>query len=133
MIVADTNVMVYLLVRGQRANEADAVYKKDSHWVAPSLWRSEFRNVLTLFVRQKSMGLDEALEAMEKAEQLMMGQDFEVTTSSVLRLAASSGCSAYDCEFAALAQALGVRLVTVDRMLLAKFKPLAISMSDFCS
>ena len=46
MIVVDTNLLVYLYVRGQRSAQADAVYHRDQEWAAPMLWRSEFRNVL---------------------------------------------------------------------------------------
>jgi predicted nucleic acid-binding protein len=133
VIIADANLIVYLLVRGQYTEEAEAVYRKDPQWGAPRLWRSEFRNVLVLYLRRRLIGMEEAFDAMERAEQLMGGQEFEVDSSRVLRLTAASGCSAYDCEFVALAQDLGVLLVTSDRALIAKFKPGVVSMEAFCS
>jgi len=133
VIIADTNLIAYLLIRGQRTPEAEAVYRKDPIWAAPRLWRSEFRNVLALSLRRKLIGMDEALEAVERAERLMAGQEFEAESSRVLRLAATSGCSAYDCEFVALAQNLGVFLVTSDQALITKFKPTVVSMTTFCS
>ncbi len=133
MIVADTNLIAYLLVRGQYSRQAESVYNKDSRWIAPLLWRSEFRNVLAFYQRRGLLGLDDALEVMDQAEQLMSGQEFEVVSSRVLRLAAASGCSAYDCEFVALAQELGVPLVTSDGTLVAKFKPTAVSVRAFCA
>jgi predicted nucleic acid-binding protein len=45
----------------------------------------------------------------------------------VLSLAAQSGCSAYDCEFVALAQDLRVPLVTTDRQILKAFPTVAVS------
>ena len=51
----------------------------------------------------------------------------------VLALATESGCGAYDCEFVAVAQDLGLPLVTADVELLAKFKPTAVSMRAFCA
>jgi predicted nucleic acid-binding protein len=133
VIVADTNLIAYLLVRGQHTGEAEAVYRKDQQWSAPLLWRSEFRNVLAFYLRRRLIGIDEAVETMEQAEQLMSGQEFGVESSRVLRLAATSGCSAYDCEFVALAHDLGVPLVTSDSALIAKFKPTVVSMRAFCS
>lgn len=133
MIVADTNLIAYLLIRGRHSKEAEAVYKKDSRWVAPLLWRSEFRNILALYMRRRLLALNEAFEVMEHAEQLMRGQEFELVSARALRLAAASGCSAYDCEFVTLAQDLGVPLVTSDRALLAKFSPTVASMRGFCS
>ena len=133
MIIADTNLIVYLLVRGQYTEEAEAVYRKDPKWGAPRLWRSEFRNVLVLYLRRKLIGMEEAFETVEQAERLMGEQEFEVESSHVLRLATTSGYSAYDCEFVALAQHLGVPLVTSDSALIAKFRPTVVSMRAFCS
>ena len=70
---------------------------------------------------------------MEDAELLMGGKDLDMPSSRILRLAADSGCAAYDCEFVALALDLGVPLVTSDRALIEKFKPAAVSMKTFCS
>ena len=133
MIVADTNLIAYLLVDGPFTKEARAVYEKDNDWVAPSFWRSEFRNVLVLSLRRSVMTFTEALEVMEDADLLMEGKDRDSASSRILRLAADSGCSAYDCEFVALAQDLGVPLVTSDRALIEKFKPAVVSMKIFCS
>lgn len=77
------------------------------------------------------MDLTTALEYFRDAERLMQGRSHEVDSAEVLKLAAQSGCSAYDCEFAALAQELGVPLLTSDRKLAAKFKPAAIHLRDF--
>jgi predicted nucleic acid-binding protein len=133
VIVADTNLIAYLLILGQYTNEAESVYIKDPQWVAPLLWRSEFRNILALYVRRGLMDLNDAYGTMEQAERLMRGQEFEIVSARVLRLAATSGCSAYDCEFVALAQDLGVTMVTSDRILVTRFKPTVSSMREFRS
>jgi len=49
----------------------------------------------------------------------------------VLRLVASSTCSAYECEFVALADQLSVPLVTLDRAVLREFPVVAINPSRF--
>lgn len=95
------------------------------------LWKSEFRNVLILSMRRNLLNLTEAFDLMEEAEHLMTGREHETPSSRILRLAADSGCSSYDCEFVALAQDLGVPLVTSDSKLLAKFKSTAVSMRAF--
>jgi len=133
LIVADTNLIAYFLIQGGFTPEARAVYQKDPEWVAPPLWRSEFRNVLILSLRHALLTLDDILSLMDRAERLMKGQGYQMDSSRILRLAADSGCSAYDCEFVALAQDLGVPLVTSDRALIAKFRPTVVSLRAFCS
>jgi predicted nucleic acid-binding protein len=54
-----------------------------------------------------------------------------VRPARVLELAAESGCSAYDCVFVALAEELGVRLVTVDQQILRQFPAIASSPESF--
>ncbi len=131
MIVSDTNLIVYLLIQGDRTRDAERVLAMDSDWVAPRLWRSEFRNVLALYMRRRILSLAESLQFVAKAEQLMHGKEYEVSSAQVLSLAAGSRCSAYDCEFLALAQNLGVPLLTADRDILADFPSLAISVDEF--
>ncbi len=133
MIVVDTNLIIYLLVHSDFTREAEQVYGKDSNWVAPTLWRSEFRSALASYMRRGLLTLPEAIAKTEAAESLMNGRERQVGSRGVVRLAADSGCSAYDCEYVTLAQDLGIRLVTADAELLTKFAPTAVSMSDFCS
>lgn len=131
MIVADSNLIAYLLIQGNQTALAEAVLKKDPAWTAPLLWRSEFRNILALYMRQNQLTLTDALYYMEEAEALLHGNEYEVKSAPVLTLAAQSGRSAYDCEFINLAQLLGVHLVTSDGQLLRAFPGIAVSMADF--
>jgi predicted nucleic acid-binding protein len=131
VIVVDTNIIAYLLIPGDHTHEAERVFARDPDWAAPLLWRSEFRNVLTLYMRRRSMALVESLEIAADAEALMRDKEYEVSSAQALSLAAGSRCSAYDCEFLALAQSLGVPLVTADRDILADFPSLAVSVDDF--
>jgi hypothetical protein len=39
---------------------AEPALQKDSEWAAPLLWRSEFRNVLALYIRQGYLSLNDA-------------------------------------------------------------------------
>ena len=131
MIVADTNLIVHFLVQVVPTQRAERVFNRDSQWSAPLLWRSEFRNVLTVYMRHGLLSLDEALEVMQRAEILMQGREYEIPSTAVLRLAAGSRCSAYDCEFVALAQNLGVSMVTADRKVLSEFPATAVSVDAF--
>lgn len=53
--------------------------------------------------------------------------------SRVLNLASMSGCSAYGCEFVALAEDLGLTLVSFDKKVLRAFPSIAVSPVDFVS
>ena len=131
MIVADTNLLAYLLVGGPRTEAARAVFRRDPDWAAPYLWRSELRSVLGQYLSRGECSLAEALELMERAELLLRGREFLVGSEAVLRLVTDTGCSAYDAEFVALARRLSVSLVTVDREILETFPRVAWSPEDF--
>jgi predicted nucleic acid-binding protein len=131
VIVADTNLLVYLYVHGQSTGQAEAAVTRDPHWAAPLLWRSEFRNVLVGMVRRGAIVVDDAIRVTREAEHWMHGREYAVPSDLVLRLAAQSGCSADDCEFAALAQDLGVSLVTADHQVLAAFPRTAVALAQF--
>jgi predicted nucleic acid-binding protein len=51
----------------------------------------------------------------------MSGNEHDVDSQRVLELVRDSDCSAYDCEYVALALGLGVKLVTMDARLLRAF------------
>jgi hypothetical protein len=56
-----------------------------------------------------------------------------VVSSHFPSLAASSGCSAYECEFVALAKDLEIILITLESQILAHFPETALSLEDFVS
>lgn len=130
-IVVDTNLVAHLLLPGEHTEAARQAYLKSSYWVAPHLWRSEFRNVLARRIRLDQLSLPTALTLQETAEQLLKGREYAVQSSQVLQSAATSGCTAYDCEFVVLAQALGVPLVTSDQQVLRAFPATAVSPQQF--
>lgn len=131
MIVVDTNVVAYLFIPGGKRPLASRALEKDPVWAVPLLWRSEFRNVLALYMRQGRLSLADAVQLTSKAEAFLQGTQHQVDSGPVLSLVARSKCTAYDCEFVALAQRLGVRLVTTDDLILAEFPGTAVALDDF--
>lgn len=131
MIVVDTNVIAYLLLPGNQTAFARSAFQRDPTWVAPLLWRSEFRNVLATGLRQKHFTLRQANDVMIAATDLMSGGEYDVDSTVVLKLARDSGRSAYDCEYVSLAKELRVPLVTQDKLLLQSFPRDTIALSDF--
>ena len=108
----------------------NALYQRDPDWAAPVLWRSEFRNVLATQVRRRSLTLELATALQAEAEDLMAGREYQVPSADVLRIAAESGCSAYDCEYVLLARQINVPLVTSDQAMLAAFPGTAVPLAD---
>jgi predicted nucleic acid-binding protein len=104
---------------------------KNNVWAAPMLWRSEFRSVLSFYIRKKIITLSEAMQIFEEAESLFQNKEYEVNSMQVLKLVQESGCSAYDCEFVNLAQDLNVPLVTMDKKVLNNFKNTATSIPEY--
>lgn len=131
MIVVDTNVITSLWVPNDMDEMAYKILEKDTDWIAPLLWRSEFRNVLAIYLRTDILEFSIALQAIEEAEQLMRSKEFEVNSTQVLSLVSDSSCSSYDCEFVALADDLDVKLVTFDKKILKEFPEIGVSPEDF--
>lgn len=129
MIVVDTNVLAYLYLPSEYTAHAEALLEQDSQWAAPVLWRSEFRNILAGFIRRGTLTFEQALSLQSEAESLLTGSEFEVDSSAVLELVRGSDCSAYDCEFIALAMRLKTQLVTMDGKLLRAFPDQAIALN----
>lgn len=131
MIVVDANIIAAFLMPGDGASAAARIYAKDPEWAAPLLLRSEFRNILATLLRNRIIDIDSAILIMEESERLLDGNEFEVASIDVLALSGRSGCSAYDCEYVALARTLSVPLVTRDREILAAFPKIAIDPDAF--
>ncbi len=74
--------------------------------------------------------LQEQAHAIQcEAESLLDGAEHEPDSRHVLELVRGSDCSAYDCEFIALAETLGTRLSTMDGKLLKAFPKLALPLA----
>ena len=128
MIVADANILAYLYLPGESTSQAEALLQDDPEWAAPVLWRSEFRNTLTGYVRRGDLTLDQVCEIQGMAESFMGGREYDVNSTQVLTLSRAHGCSAYDCEYVALAITLGTRLVTRDQQILRAFPGVAVAL-----
>ncbi|MEZ0472909.1 type II toxin-antitoxin system VapC family toxin [Luteimonas salinilitoris] len=126
MIVVDSNVLAYLYLPGEFTVAAENLLERDPEWAAPLLWRSEFRNILAGYLRRGSLSFEQASALQSEAERLLAGLEYEVDSRSVLELVRGSDCSAYDCEFVALAERLGTKLVTMDGKILRAFPKIAV-------
>ena len=129
MIVVDSNVVAYLYLPGEYTAHAEALLKQEPEWAVPVLWRSEFRNILAGYLRRQTLTFQQACNLQNEAEHLLAETEFEVDSATVLALVRDSDCSAYDCEFIALAIKLNTKLVTMDKKLLKAFPERAVALN----
>ena len=121
MIVVDTNILAHFWLPSDHTELSEQLFQWDPEWIAPVLWKSEFRNVVILYLRKKLIDLPEAIQISEKAENQMKEREFHVNTVQVYNLADKSDCSSYDCEFVSLAEDLDIKLITMDKKILRTF------------
>jgi len=131
MIVVDSNIIAYLMIPGVRTKEVEKLLLKDSEWIAPLLWRSEFRNIITMYMKQSQMSLVLAEQTIARAEKLLSEREYSVLSSDVLALTYETSLSAYDAEYVVLAINFGVSLITVDKKLLKEVSEYAVSPTQF--
>lgn len=130
MITVDTNVLVHLWLPSDKTAISEKIYQLDADWIAPVLWRSEYRNVVFMYIR-RGVSLNDGMEAIKRAENLMKENEFQVSSEEVMKLAFESGCTTYGCEFVHIAKTRSVPLITFDSQVLRSFPDVAIDPLTF--
>lgn len=131
MIVTDVNVIAYYYFPGPFKALAHAILAKDPAWFVPPLMLSEFRSILSGYVHHQRIALEDAVDLAARVELTFRSRIRSVPSRFVLEFSRDSGCSTYDCEYAALASVLDVPLVTNDRKVLQAFPKRAVSLEKF--
>ena len=131
MIVADTNIIAYLLIAGDKTALAQETYRQDRDWIVPKLWRHEFLNVLASFLRFGGGQREDGHEIWARGIALFGEREYDPDMAMALDLSIEFNASAYDTQFVALAQSNGSRLITEDQKLLKAFPDIAKSMREF--
>jgi predicted nucleic acid-binding protein len=133
VIAVDTNIIAYLYLPSDFSTLAEQLRTNEPVWVAPALWRSELRSVLALYLRKGMLSFQQAYAVQSEAETLMADAEYQIPSFEILSLVASSRCSAYDCEFVALARQLSINLITADKKILQEFPANAMALGDAIS
>ncbi len=79
MIVADVNLVTYLLVPGPHTAAARSVQFRDSDWIAPGVWLYEFVNVMASHVRTKQFDTDHAMKLIADAKSRIQSIDTQAS------------------------------------------------------
>jgi len=132
VIVVDTNILAAFCLVGDKNVIAQNLWATESIWHAPALWVSEFRNVLCLYQRRGIANAETCTEVMRQARMILPPtRTHHPDDDFVLELAFQSGCTAYDCEFVAVAKFLNAKLVTWDEALIRSFPEAALTPENF--
>lgn len=129
MIVADVNLITYLLIAGPFSDSAQRAFDKDGMWIVPALWQHELLNILATSVRNNHMSLVKAQDVWAHAPAFV--RDADVSALDVLDLASSTKFATYDCYYVVLARKMYVPLVTADKKLIEAFPDVAVSIQGF--
>lgn len=122
-LVVDCTVIANAVLDQPLTRQAHRVLASDQTLHAPALLASELANALWLQVRAGGITAGEASERLDAVEasgiELL---DDAAVRRGALAMACAHGHPTYDCEYVALAVALGAELVTADRrqLLLAR-------------
>jgi predicted nucleic acid-binding protein len=115
MILADTNLIIPLLVEHEHRDKALRLFQADADWHLPDWWQIELTNVLRNYHRAGLFTPDELTEIQHRASRLLpVANTHPVDLLETLRIACESNISAYDARFIALARSFGQKLVTED-------------------
>ncbi len=117
MQIVDTNIVAYLLIDGDHTAAALELRRRDSDWRSESVLLVEFTNVLASSIASKRMTLSQARDFLTAAVTLLDGRLGRLPHLSVLEASVRYRVSAYDGRFLALAERLGLPLVTEDAKL----------------
>jgi len=130
LIIVDTNVLAYTLIRGVATPWAEKLRGVDPRWAAPSLWTYEFENIVAAYLRRDEWDEARAIAALGNAVSLLSVVR-DPSPETVFGLVRKHKITAYDAQYVALAIELNVPLVTEDKELLKKFPGKAYSMETY--
>ena len=113
----DTNILFPLLVEGPRSAEIRVLRTMDAEWRTEPFAMVELSHILTKYVRNRLITIQQAEEYFAKAEELFTPLLVPVSNKDAFVCSLRYGISAYDARFIAVAEVLGVPLITEDARL----------------
>lgn len=129
-MVVDANVVVYMLLEGDKSAEARLLHQTYPDWVCPTILRHEVMNVWTTYGRAGGISREGCLALTGACMTLLEGREVDVDPATTVQVAMDLGMSAYDAEYVAVALALEGVLVTEDCDVLGKARSVARSLAE---
>lgn len=128
--MVDTNILVYFLIDGDHTAKARQLHRRDSDWRSETFILVEFCNVLLRYMEIRGMKLEMTRGFLANAEMILDAKLTRISHRRGLDVAARYRVTAYDARFLALADQLGVPLVTEDAKLRTAAPALTQSLAD---
>ncbi|NSW58417.1 MAG: type II toxin-antitoxin system VapC family toxin [Armatimonadetes bacterium] len=114
-VVVDASVAIKWVLTESDSDAARSLVKRRVEMAAPASLRVETANVLWRRVQRKELTLEQALLCWDALSRIPMDlHPIEGLVQRALEHAAASERTVYDCLYVALAERLGVCLVTAD-------------------
>ncbi|MBU2601908.1 MAG: type II toxin-antitoxin system VapC family toxin [Actinobacteria bacterium] len=130
-LVVDANVVVYMLLDGEKSPAARRLHEMRPDWVCPTILRHEFMNVCATYQRAGGFSRRECLALLKTGLGLLSGREVDIDPEAAVGVALDLDLSAYDAQYVAVALALQGVLVTEDRLVLARAPAVARTLADF--
>ena len=129
MVLVDTNIITYLMIRGNRTAAAQQLYERDSDWCSEAFVMVEFSNVIATYVRTRALSQAQGTKLLAES-QAHLSTLHSVVNTQALESAMQFGISAYDARFISLAKQLKMKLITEDVKLRVAVPALTMSLDD---
>jgi len=130
MVLVDTNVIAPLYVRSARTEAVEELFARDAVWRTEPLALIELSNVLIAYERSRYITAATARDCLNRAAAFLQPHFFRVSHQAALEAALDYRVTAYDARFLALADQLGIRLITEDARLRAAAPALTQSLAE---
>ena len=129
MVLVDTNIIAYLMIRGDRTAAAQQLFERDSDWCSETFVMVEFSNVIATYVRTGALTQAQGAKLLAEA-QAHLQTLHSVVNTQVLETAMQFGISACDARFISLARQLKLKLITEDANLRVAVPAWTMSLDD---
>ena len=130
MVLVDTNVIAPLYVRSARTEAVEELFARDAVWRTEPLALIELSNVLVTYERSRYITAATARDCLNRAAAFLQPHLFRVSHQAALEAALDYRVTACDARFLALADQLGIRLITEDARLRAAAPALTQSLAE---
>ena len=130
MVLVDTNVIAPLYVRSARTEAVEELFARDAVWRTEPLALIELSNVLITYERSRYITAATARDCLNRAAAFLQPHLFRVSHQAALEAALDYRVTACDARFLALADQLGIRLITEDARLRAAAPALTQSLAE---